>query len=423
LPPFPENLPQQAAQFAQSTPGGSFDLPPPPYDLAPAPGTENMYSPPSYFANGEFQQPQAVNPASVDSYIASARRNSRAATAPAERTARAPNGNFSWGAPQQAAVAARPAKKGRSKFVLIGVLAVLAFGFAIAATLLSQKFKGTTQPQSQTVQNTPQPPASMPNYNVLPPAEPTTTEGVDQSKPSNQAATTAPKQKATTAPSSPQIAAPPPAKPAASPMERLSALANAGTARAETALGLKYLDGVGVAANEAEAARWLERAALQGEAVAAYRLGTLYERGHGVPADKAKAVRWYTVAANGGNRKAMHNLAVAYAEGSGAKKDMAQAANWFTKAAALGLADSQFNLAVLYERGMGVPQSLINAYKWYAVAASQGDGESKARIDALSTQLSPADRDTAQRAAASFKPQPMDRATNAAPDASEFAGG
>ena len=199
-------------------------------------------------------------------------------------------------------------------------------------------------------------------------------------------------------------------------LDRLTALANSGNAKGEMLLGLKYLDGDGVAVNEAEAAKWLERAATQNDAIAAYRLGTLYERGHGVAADPAKAVHWYGVAAQQGNRKAMHNLAVAYAQGTGTTKDLTQAAQWFTRAANLGLADSQFNLAVLYERGMGVPQSLPDAFKWYAVAASQGDAESKARIDALSTQLSAPDRITAQHAADTFKPQPMDRGANIPPD-------
>jgi localization factor PodJL len=111
----------------------------------------------------------------------------------------------------------------------------------------------------------------------------------------------------------------------------------------------------------------------------------------------------------------MHNIAVDYAEGTGIKKDPTEAARWFSKAASLGLVDSQFNLAVLYERGTGVPQSLIDAYKWYAIAASGGDKESKARIDALGTQLSADDRAAAQHAADAFKPAAPDARANVAP--------
>jgi localization factor PodJL len=155
--------------------------------------------------------------------------------------------------------------------------------------------------------------------------------------------------------------------------------------------------------------------------VAQYRLGTLYERGRGVGADPVKSAHWYTLAAQAGNRKAMHNLAVAYASGTGVTKNMAEAARWFAKAAALGLSDSQFNLAVLYERGLGVPQSLLDAYKWYAIAATSGDTESKARIDALATQLSADDRAAAQRSVAAFRAQPLDPKANVAPQLSDIA--
>jgi len=207
------------------------------------------------------------------------------------------------------------------------------------------------------------------------------------------------------------------AAPAATPsaLQRLTTLANTGDSKGQLLLGLKYLNGSGVAANEAEAARWLARAAQQGEPLAEYRLGTLYERGRGVPADAKQATHWYELAAKQGNRKAMHNVAVAFAEGSGEPKDAAQAALWFTRAANLGLADSQFNLAVLYERGMGVRQSLVDAYKWYLIAAAQGDAESKKRADALATQLSDGDRNAAQQAATAFRSQEPSPAANSVP--------
>jgi localization factor PodJL len=87
----------------------------------------------------------------------------------------------------------------------------------------------------------------------------------------------------------------------------------------------------------------------------------------------------------------------------------------------LGLSDSQFNLAVLYERGFGVPQSLVDAYKWYAIAATSGDTESKARIDALATQLSAEDRAAAQRSVAAFRAEPLDPKANVAPQLSDIA--
>ncbi|HVZ70122.1 MAG TPA: TetR family transcriptional regulator [Rhizomicrobium sp.] len=213
--------------------------------------------------------------------------------------------------------------------------------------------------------------------------------------------------------------APPAAK--LSPIERLEVLANGGNAKAAVLLGVKYLDGDGLARNDATAAQWLERAAKAGEPVAQYRLGTLYQRGVGVVQDETQALHWYEAAANQGNRKAMHNLGVFYAEGRGATQDYDKAASWFARAANMGYVDSQFDLAVLYERGAGVPQSLGDAYKWYAIAAHNGDEVSKARIDVLETQLDPGELAAAKAAVRAFRPQALSRAANMTPRMADLA--
>jgi len=215
--------------------------------------------------------------------------------------------------------------------------------------------------------------------------------------------------------SGPELSAPQPtASNSPSPLERLLSQAMGGSPAAALLVGLKYLDGDGVAVSDSEGARWLRTAAELGEPVAQYRLGSIFERGRGVPADASQAVFWYEQAARSGNRKAMHNLAVAYSDGLGIEKNLAEAARWFRSAADLGLTDSQFNLAVLYERGMGLPSSLNEAFKWYSIAASQGDAEARSRVEVLATQL-PEERVTAERAAASYAPQPLDQAANEPP--------
>jgi localization factor PodJL len=196
-------------------------------------------------------------------------------------------------------------------------------------------------------------------------------------------------------------------------LTQLMAKANAGDPKAAMSLGLKYADGDGVPANDAKAFGWLEIAAEAGEPVAQYRLGTLYERGRGIPADMRQALHWYGEAAKRGNRRAMHNLAVVYAGGTGAERNFPEALRWFTDAAELGLTDSQFNLGVLYERGLGVKPSLAEAYKWYEIAASSGDSQSKARVEALASHITPGDRDAAEKAAKAYRPRPLDVTANA----------
>jgi localization factor PodJL len=398
-------------------------LPPSLQDFEPAPefAAEPPFPPAPDFGGDAFAPPPTV----ADSYLSAARRSARAAAnqAEAEHTGR----GFSWGAPR-ADVGAE--SKNRSRTMLIGFIVLVAVAL-IAGIILSKSLLGPSGAPNSNVgalfpgkTQTPPPQAGTPLHALSSPND-------DTAQPS-----TAPSASAPVTPLQQRSVAPAPVRPVpgtAAPqgtapqqgasipaMDRLTALANAGNAKAETIVGLKYLNGDGVAVNEAQAAKWLERAAESGEPVAQYRLGTLFERGKGVAADPAKATHWYQAAAMQGNRKAMHNLAVALAEGTGVKKDMNEAARWFSKAASLGLADSEFNLAVLYERGLGVPQSLLDAYKWYAIAAAQGDSESKARIEALATQLSADDRAAAQHAADTFKPAAADPRANVSPQLNDL---
>ncbi|HEY2068183.1 MAG TPA: hypothetical protein VGG48_01410 [Rhizomicrobium sp.] len=430
--------------------GNSFDLPPfpdqhaaQPDPFAPPPPFDQGFASPDTAAARAFAASDAFSPSQPgagESYLAAARRSAReAAAAQADQSSRSPFAGFSWGFAKQA----EPEKKtsNTTRFLLIGGIAVIAMGAMVAGVFLSHSIGGatphTTQPSllpvtPQATQPTTQSP---PQNQYVPPQSATTGTDDESSQNIGNENTAAPRVTKvpvkpstvhavpTTPPATTKPTAQPQTQTAVPPMQRLAALANAGNPKAELLLGMAYLDGQGTPVNEAEAARWLERAATQGDALAQYRLGTLYERGRGVPVDGAKAIALYSAAAKLGNLKAMHNLAVAYAEGNGVKKDPAMAAQWFTRAAQLGLSDSEFNLAVLFERGMGVPQSLTEAYKWYAIAAAQGDTESKARIDALATQLSDEDKTAAAKAAAAFKPQPADRAANRPPDLSAVLGG
>lgn len=427
-PPFPDvPTPGAPPPFqAQSEP--YLPPPSPAYESAPPFAAEPAFVPAQGFAAEAFAPPPTA-----DSYLSAARRSARAAASHAEAEL-APRG-FNWGAAKQASAGPAP----RSRTVLLAFITLIAVALA-AGVVLSQSLLGQSTKSSglgalfsDKSQTSAPAQAGTPLHALSPQAE----NGQPQAVPSaaspaaagpnieTQPSTLPPLQQKTvsdapihTVPTPPSATrGPAPGQQIASipALDRITALANGGNAKAELMVGLKYLNGDGVAVNEAQAAKWLERSAESGEAVAQYRLGTLYERGKGVAADPVKATHWYQAAAMQGNRKAMHNLAVAYAEGTGIKKDLSEAARWFSKAASLGLADSEFNLAVLYERGLGVPQSLLDAYKWYAIAAASGDGESKARIDALATQLSADDRAAAEHAADSFKPAPIDARANVPP--------
>jgi localization factor PodJL len=442
-----------APQPAFAAPQPNFAAPPPPapaFDAPPFPDVPTPGAPPPFQASADpFAVPPAASfesaepfdtappfdaapdaafaqAAAGESFLSAARRSARAAASQAE--AEQAGRGFAWATPRATAhIDVGEGKEGRSRYALIGLVALIVIAL-VAGIVLSQGLIGgganrssgigAMFPSKQTAQPAPQ--AGTPLHALSPKADEiaapaTTAEPKPQVLPPlPQKTVTAAPVHAVPAPTKTPTAQPAPQQQQASvpALDRLTQLANGGNAKAETIVGLKYLS---APVNEAEAAKWLERAAESGEPVAQYRLGALYQYGKGVPADAAKATHWFQAAAMQGNVKAMHNLAVALAEGTGIKKNPAEAARWFSKAASMGLGDSQFNLAVLYERGEGVPQSLLDAYKWYAIAAAGGDGESKARIEALATQLSPDDRNAAQHAADTFKPAPIDPRANAAP--------
>ncbi len=228
----------------------------------------------------------------------------------------------------------------------------------------------------------------------------------------------APKAEATPT-AAPTPAAAEPTAPPKSKIDQLKVDAEAGDARAQFELGLRYAEGEGVKADNKEAAKWMMRAAEAGIPPAQFRMGVMFERGQGVPRDTGQAKSWYQRAANAGNRKAMYNLAVLLSDGSAGKPDYKSAAEWFLAAAELGVKDSQYNIALLYERGLGVEVNLVEAYKWYAAAAAQGDKESGERAIALESRMKPDDVSKAKQMAADFKPKPVNAAANDTPTLKE----
>lgn len=117
-----------------------------------------------------------------------------------------------------------------------------------------------------------------------------------------------------------------------------------------------------------------------GDGAAAHALGMIYLDGVGVAADPAEAVRWFRTGAGLGDRNAMFYLGVAYAQGAGVAKDPAQGFGWFLKAAERGDATAMFNVAHAYATGVGAPQDDARAVSWFRKAADAGDAEAKAVV-------------------------------------------
>jgi len=175
----------------------------------------------------------------------------------------------------------------------------------------------------------------------------------------------------------------------ADPVRLLTARAERGDAKAQSALAFAYLRGSGVKRDIGAAVRWSQAAAAKGDPDAEYLIGSLVQSGIGITRDPQQAFDWFKRSAGAGNVKAMHNLAIAYVQGNGTSKDATMAATWFARAASSGYMDSAFDLAVLYEQGLGVPQNEQQALHWYRIAAHAGDRTAAARAHMLETAGNP----------------------------------
>ncbi len=156
-------------------------------------------------------------------------------------------------------------------------------------------------------------------------------------------------------------------------IDELKQVAYAGDVHAQVQLGLIYLTGDGVEKNDAEAMKWLRKAADQDDPAAERYLAEMYFKGRGAPADTEQAAKWLRMAAGQGDAQSQHNLAVLYTQGSGVPRNLKEAANWMRKAADQNLAAGQLGMGVLYENGDGVPRDHVEAAKFYQKAVDQGN--------------------------------------------------
>ena len=113
---------------------------------------------------------------------------------------------------------------------------------------------------------------------------------------------------------------------------------------------------------------WVEK----GKAWAQSLLGDRYRNGVGVDQSYQQARELYELAANQGDVGAQYNLGVMYNEGQGVNQSYERAVEYYEAAARQGEAEAQFNLGALYENGQGVEQSYETARKWFMKSAEQG---------------------------------------------------
>ena len=159
--------------------------------------------------------------------------------------------------------------------------------------------------------------------------------------------------------------------------------ADQGYPMAQFSLGNCYDNGNGVTKNAVEAAKWMRKAADQGFANAQNTLASYYANGKGVAMSQVEAAKWMRKAADQGDALAQYNLGNSYHVGRGVPKDSIEAVKWTRKAAEQDDAPAQYNLGNSYANGEGVAKDTIEAAKWYRKAADQGHTEAAKSLDSL----------------------------------------
>ncbi len=96
----------------------------------------------------------------------------------------------------------------------------------------------------------------------------------------------------------------------AATVSELQKAANAGDAKAQYELGVKYEYGQGVDQNYGKAAEWTRKSAEQGYADGQYNYGLMLEYGQGVGKNLAEADAWYARAAEQGMKGAVQARAM-----------------------------------------------------------------------------------------------------------------
>jgi len=154
--------------------------------------------------------------------------------------------------------------------------------------------------------------------------------------------------------------------------------ADKGSSAAMAELGVMYANGTGVARDDAQARRLLERAAEAGNPRAVANL-TALSSNTGTQTDPVKARAQLSRAAET-NVEAQYQLGLMLAEGEGGPKDDVSARALFEKAAAQGHAGALERMGAFTRSGRGGPKDASASKAYYEKAALLGNEDAKAAL-------------------------------------------
>jgi TPR repeat protein len=152
-----------------------------------------------------------------------------------------------------------------------------------------------------------------------------------------------------------------------------------GSTSAMVELGVVYGTGAGVARDEAQARKLLERAAEAGNPRGVSNLAAL-GGGAGAAANPARARELLSKAADT-NAEAQYQLGMMLAEGNGGDKDEVAARALFEKAAAQDHPGALERMGAFAQEGRGGPKDSDAAKAYYQRAAALGDEDAKKALE------------------------------------------
>lgn len=148
--------------------------------------------------------------------------------------------------------------------------------------------------------------------------------------------------------------------------------AEAGDAAAQTLAAEILSRGLGVARDEAQAAKWYSRAAEQGVPEAQFQYALLLLDGRFVKKDEKEAYALMQAAAEAGNRLAQFNFAQLLVDREPGEAGLTKAVSYYQRAADAGLADAQYAMAQAIANGVGGKKADdVEARRWLELAARQ----------------------------------------------------
>lgn len=146
--------------------------------------------------------------------------------------------------------------------------------------------------------------------------------------------------------------------------------AKAGDPAAQTLVAEIYARGLGVKADQKQAAHWYGLAAEKGENEAQFRYAAMLLQGIYVTKDAKKAEALMKKAAEAGNAMAQFNYGQMLMMRSPGMKGVDEAAPWFQKAADAGLADGQYAVSQILANGTtDVKRDEVKAREYLLLAA------------------------------------------------------